>query len=83
MSKFNLNDTNFIYETLVDVEQIKEKIIETCLELQKNPEALPPSLVPTKILFAIVDCYSAMYEKLTQEEILRTGYPKSKDTKLH
>lgn len=83
MSKFNLNDTNFIYETLVDVEQIKEKIIETCLELQKNPEALPPSLVPTKILFAIVGCYSAMYEKLTQEEILRTGYPKSKDTKLH
>lgn len=75
--KFRFWDNHFLFQTLQQALQVKDKVEEKCEEQQINPQDLPMSLVPTQVLYNIACCYEAMYEKLMKEELLVAGYPKS------
>lgn len=75
--KFRFWDNHFLFQTLQQTTQVKEKVEAKCQAEQISPEELPMSLVPTHILYNIVCCYEALYEKLLKEELLVAGYPKS------
>lgn len=77
--KFRHWDNRLLFQTLEKAVQIKGKIDESC-GLELNPEDLPMSVVPTNILYDIAICYEAMYEKLLEEELIVSGYPKSSNT---
>ena len=42
---------------------------------------LPMSLVPTDVLYDLMMCYHAMYNKLLEESLVQNGYPKTSTTK--
>jgi hypothetical protein len=43
-----------------------------------NPNELPMSMLPTHILYELTACFEAMYDKLLDEDLIVSGYPKSK-----
>jgi hypothetical protein len=74
--KFRLWDNKTLFQTLQSSLQLKDLIEEKC-GTELTPEELPMSVVPTEMLYDIVICFEAMYEKLLNEELLVAGYPKS------
>jgi hypothetical protein len=75
--KFRFWDNKTLFQNLERTLQFKEKIEELALEQEKNVTELPDSVVPTYVLYELVLCYEAMYDKLIEEELLTHGYPKS------
>lgn len=78
--KFRLWDSNSIFQGYERAIQIAAKIEESC-KGNINPENLPMSVVPTDILYDIMICYHAMYNKLLDESLIQNGYPKTTTTK--
>ena len=75
--KFRVWDNKLLFQTYQQAIQIKEKIEELCGD-DKNPEELPHSAVPTHVLYTVMACYEAMYDKLLEEDLLQAGFsPKS------
>ncbi len=55
-----------------------EKHINELLTKTKTPiSAIPPSLVPTATLLNLVACYTAMYNLLLVEDLIKSGNVKS------
>lgn len=80
--KFRLWDSNSLFQGYERATQICAKIEESCKN-DANPEDLPMSLVPTDILYDLMVCYHAMYNKLLDESLIQNGYPKTNPTKKH
>lgn len=74
--KFRLWDNKLLFQTYEKSIQIKSNIEDKCDD-NTGPENLPQSVIPTNILYELVACYEAMYEKLLEEQLLVCGYPKS------
>jgi hypothetical protein len=77
--KFRLWDNKLLFDVYQKASQISGKIEEKCNE-NTSPDMLPASLVPTDILYDLVACYEAMYNKLLDEELLVAGFPKTSKT---
>lgn len=76
--KFRIWDNKFLFQTLQQSIQLKNKIEERCNDKDfTRIEDLPMSVIPTSTVYNIVACYEAMYEKLLEEDLLVAGYPKS------
>jgi hypothetical protein len=80
--KFRLWDSNSLFQGYERAIQICAKIEESCAQ-NTNPEDLPMSLVPTDVLYDLMVCYHAMYNKLLDESLISNGYPKTNPTKKH
>ena len=78
--KFKHWDNKTLFNTLQKAIQVKYKIEQICYEKQINPLDLPMSMLPTATLYDITACYEAMYNKLLEEELIISGYPKSPPT---
>lgn len=76
--KFKHWDNDIIFHTLQKVIQIKNKIEEVCVEKQTPPQYLDMSMLPSDVLYDIVACFEAMHDKLLEEELITSGYLKSK-----
>lgn len=71
--RFTTRDSGTLYETLKKVIQISHTVESKCDEATV-PSMLPPSLIPTDILYDMCQCFEDMYLKLQQEELLVMGY---------
>lgn len=78
--KFRHWDNKLIFQSLQKALLIKARIEKTCYENQVNPEQLPMSMMPSDVLYDMVACYEAMYDKLLEEELIVSGFPKSPPT---
>jgi hypothetical protein len=78
--KFRIWDSNSIFQGYERAIQIAARIEETCSQ-NNSPQDLPMSLVPTDVLYDLMICYHAMYNKLLDESLIQNGYPKTTTTK--
>jgi hypothetical protein len=78
--KFRIWDSNSIFQGYERAIQICARIEEACSQ-NNSPENLPMSLVPTDVLYDLMICYHAMYNKLLDESLIQNGYPKTNSTK--
>lgn len=78
--KFKHWDNKVLFSTLQKIIQIKYKLEQQCYEKQVNPVDLPMSMLPSNVLYDIVACYEAMYDKLLEEELVICGYTKTPPT---
>ena len=79
--KFRVWDNKLLFQTYQQSIQIKEKIEELCGD-KLDPEDLPMSAVPTQVLYTVMACYEAMYDKLLEEDLLQAGWS-NKSTKSY
>jgi hypothetical protein len=78
--KFRIWDSNSIFQGYERAIQICARIEEACAQ-NSSPQDLPTSLVPTDVLYDLMICYHAMYNKLLDESLIQNGYPKTNSTK--
>lgn len=76
MSKFRIWDSIQIHETVKNSIEFRTKIEQICLDNNKSVDELPDSLVPTNILYMLVASNEAMYNKLLEQELIKTANPK-------
>ena len=82
-SPFKVWDSQTLQENVKIAIQIKAKIEEICTENKVSPYSLPPSVVPTAQLFDIVSSYEALYNKLLEFSLAKTGNLKSSRKNIH
>lgn len=80
--KFRVWDNKLLFQTYQQSIQIKEKIEQICGD-DKNPEDLPHSAIPTDVLYTVMACYEAMYDKLLEEDLLQAGFSSKSSKSYH
>lgn len=80
--KFRLWDNKLLFQTYQQVIQIKETIEDRCGN-ELLPGDLPTSAMSTDVLYNIVACYEALYDKLLEEELLQAGYSSKQSKSYH
>lgn len=76
MSKqFRIWDSIQLYETVKNCIQIKTKLESICVENGKYLTDLPDSLLPSELLYIIAVSNEAMYNKLLEQDLLKTLNP--------
>lgn len=74
-----LTDT---YNVLSQMQQKIEGLIATSENI-KDSSDLPNSLVPTNTLYSIALCYTAIYELLLADHLIKNGHHKISTKTLH
>ena len=76
MSKpFRIWDSIQLHETVKNCMQFRLKLEQLCIENEKQLHELPDSLVPSDLLYMIVASNEAMYNKLLEQDLLKTLNP--------
>jgi hypothetical protein len=76
MSSLSKVEVNVVVDNLQKLMQFRDKI----LELFKNTEDaktindLPPSMIPTDLLYDIAVCYEGMYDTLIKAQLIKAGH---------
>ncbi len=83
ISKFRVWDSQVVNDVLKDILQIKENIEEICVTNGINPDDLPNSMIPTAMLYNIATCYSILYDKLLDADLVQTGNLKTDRNNIH
>ena len=73
--KFRIWDSIQLHETVKNCMQLRFKLEEICIEQQKQLAELPDSLMPSELLYMIVASNEAMYNKLLEQDLLKTLNP--------
>ena len=55
--------------------QLRTKLEQICIEQQKELVELPDSLIPSQLLYIIVASNEAMYNKLLEQDLIKTLNP--------
>lgn len=71
--KFRTWDSVTLSESAKLALQLKQKIEEICLSVDKTPEELPDSVIDTERLYMLSLSFIAAYDKLTEYDLLKTG----------
>lgn len=79
MSKFKVWDSEILLEAVKVSLQIRTKIEEMCVKAHSMPEDLPNSLIPTNNLYTIVCAYEAAYNALVENDLVKSGNPKTQN----
>lgn len=74
--KFRIWDSIQLHETINYSIQFRAKLEQLCIENNKDLHQLPDSLVPSAILYMLVASNEAMYNKLLEQDLLKTLNPK-------
>lgn len=77
MSKFRAWDSEVLSDGLRISIQIRTKIEELCVKTLVSPDGLPNSLIPTDNLYSLVCAYEAAYNALLENDLLKSGNPKT------
>ena len=80
MSKFNTWDSEILSEGLKISIQIRSRIEEMCIDTRTPPDGLPNSLIPTNNLYSLLCAYEAAYNALLENDLVKSGNPKSQKT---
>lgn len=81
--KFNIWDSITLQDTVKHAIQIRGKIAQICTQHNVVPSQLPPSMVPTDYLFDIVIAFEALYNKLLEHNLAKTGNLNSDRNNIH
>lgn len=73
--KFRIWDSIQLHETVKHSIQLRAKLEQICIENDKQVHELPDSLVPSDMLYMLVASNEAMYNKLLQQDLLKTLNP--------
>ena len=73
-------DNKTIFQTLQKAIQIKDIIEQQVIENGTQLDSLPLSQIDTDVLYDLTTCYEAMYDRLLEEELITSGYPRAKPT---
>ena len=76
MSKTRIWEDSLVNAALKHSLQIKENIEHLADTSETQPHEMPQSLVPTDILYNLVDCYSMLYSILLKQDLIETGNTK-------
>jgi hypothetical protein len=79
MSKFRTWDSEILLDAVKVSLQIRTKIEELCIKTHSMPDALPNSLIPTENLYTLVCAYEAAYNSLIENDLLKSGNPKTQN----
>lgn len=77
MSKFKTWDSDILLDAVKISLQIRTKIEELCVRTHTMPDNLPNSLIPTENLYNIVCAYEAAYNALIENDLVKSGNPKT------
>lgn len=80
--KFRIWDSLQLHETVKHSLQVRAKLEHLCVENDKHISELPDSLVPTQLLYMLVASNEAMYNKLLEQDLLKTLNPTT-NTNIH
>ena len=74
MSKqqFRIWESVQLQETVRNCIELRFKLEQICIEQEKQLTELPDSLIPSELLYMIVASNEAMYNKLLQQDLLKT-----------
>jgi hypothetical protein len=77
MSKqqFRIWDSIQLHETVKHCLQLRFKLEQICIEHDKSLAELPDSLVPSELLYALAASNEAMYNKLLEQDLIKTLNP--------
>jgi hypothetical protein len=76
MSKqFRIWDSIQLHETVKNCMQLRYKLEQICIEQEQQLAELPDSLVPSELLYMIVASNEAMYNKLLEQDLIKTLNP--------
>jgi hypothetical protein len=77
MSKqqFRIWESVQLQETVKNCIELRFKLEQICIEQEKQLTELPDSLIPSELLYMIVASNEAMYNKLLQQDLLKTLNP--------
>ena len=79
--KFRIWDSDAIFEGYGHAAQVVHNIDDRCKTAQISPDALPMSVIPSEVLYNLMICYQAMYNKLLDESLIQNSHPQSTHTK--
>lgn len=81
MTKIRVYESKALADNYSKLAQILQKTTEA-MEASKVSDInlMPPSLVPTSLLYEVALCYDIMYNMLIDRELLSIGSPKSNNT---
>jgi len=74
--KFRIWDSIQLHETVKYSIQFRAKLEELCVASEKQLTELPDSLIPSYILYMLVASNEAMYNKLLEQDLIKTLNPK-------
>lgn len=77
--KFRTIDTVGLTDSLEHAIQFSSKV-EELLSGSGSIDNLPPSIVPTEVLYNLSCGYEILYNRLMEYELLKAGYPKTLHT---
>lgn len=80
--KFRIWDSIQLHETVKNCTQLRFKLEQICIENQKQLAELPDSLIPSELLYMIVVSNEAMYNKLLEQDLIKTLNPTT-NTSIH
>lgn len=81
MTKIRVYESKTLADNYSKLAQILHKTMEAMEEAKVSDiELMPPSVVPTSLLYEVAVCYDIMYNMLVDKELLSAGSPKSNNT---
>jgi hypothetical protein len=80
--KFRIWDSIQLHETVKNCTQLRFKLEQICIENEKQLAELPDSLIPSELLYMIVVSNEAMYNKLLEQDLIKTLNPTT-NTSIH
>lgn len=80
--KFRIWDSIQLHETVKNCTQLRFKLEQICIENEKELAELPDSLIPSELLYMIVVSNEAMYNKLLEQDLIKTLNPTT-NTSIH
>lgn len=63
--------------------QIRENIEHIAVENNIHVKDIPPSLIPTAILYNIVSCYEILYTLGMEQQLIKTGNLRTDTNNIH
>lgn len=82
MSKPLIWQDSLVNAALKHAIQIKENIEHLAVESQTQPYDMPPSLVPSDLLYNLAICFQAMYTDVLERDLAATGNPRTNYTNI-
>ena len=80
---FRVWDSTTLQDNIKNAVQIRDKINTICTDNKVTPLQLPNSLVPSAHLYDLSVAFIAMYEKLLDYDLVKTGNLKSNRNNIH
>jgi len=74
--RFRIWDSIQLHETIKYSIQFRAKLEQLCVDNKTELNNLPDSLVPSALLYMLVISNEAMYNKLLEQDLIKTLNPK-------